>query len=287
MKNSTQDTVLTIERGRDDRAIEVARALRDLIDAECVILFGSRCRDDWSDHSDVDLMVINPGTPAPEDVYRIKEEAGAIAKQIYENDLMSVDLVFMTSEEYDRKSRRTINNVAALAREEGVKMTRDSGGSNDLSDDDDHHDRRDEHAERTRRIADANMHYNSMQVLLDAGMEYNDTVYHAHQALEHGLKALISAMGRRYPHVHELTRLITYVDTLDLQFSSNLSQLDTYAGGDRYGPALIPVTDFTRMANDVTEDLDAIHQHIARLTGEDPWAVPPEGTTDTVRPIRK
>ena len=65
MKNSTQDTVLTIERGRDDRAIEVARALRDLIDAECVILFGSRCRDDWSDHSDVDLMVINPGTARP------------------------------------------------------------------------------------------------------------------------------------------------------------------------------------------------------------------------------
>ena len=287
MENSTQDTVLTTERGRDDRAIEVARALRDLIDAECVILFGSRCRDDWRDRSDVDLMVINPGTPAPEDVYRIKEEARAIAKRIYANDLMSVDLVFMTSEEYDRKSHRTINNVAALAREEGVKMTRDSDGSNDLSDDDDHHDRRDEHAERTRRIADANMHYNSMQVLLDAGMEYNDTVYHAHQALEHGLKALISAMGRRYPHVHDLTRLTTYVDTLDLQFSSNLSQLDTYAGGDRYGPALVPVTDFTQMANDVTEDLDAIHQHIARLTGEDPWAVPPEGTTETVRPIRK
>ena len=287
MKNSTQDTVLTIERGRDDRAIEVARALRDLIDAECVILFGSRCRDDWSDHSDVDLMVINPGTPAPEDVYRIKEEARAIAKRIYANDLMSVDLVFMTSEEYDRKSRRTINNVAALAREEGIKMTRDSGGYNGLPDDDDHHDRRDEHAERTRRIADANMHYRDMHGLLDMGYESRNTVFNAHQALEHGLKALISAMGRRYPHVHELTRLIIHIDTLALRLRSDLSQLDTYAGGDRYGPALTPVTDFTRMANDVTEDLDAIHQHIARLTGEDPWAVPPEGTTETVRPIRK
>ena len=46
---------------RDYRAIEVAKTLRDLIDAECVILFGSRCRDDWRDRSDVDLMVINPG----------------------------------------------------------------------------------------------------------------------------------------------------------------------------------------------------------------------------------
>ena len=147
---------------RDYRAIEVAKTLRDLIDAECVILFGSRCRDDWRDRSDVDLMVINPGTPAPEDVYRITEEARAIAQQIYARDFMSVDLVFMTSEEYERKSLRTINNVAALAREEGIKMTRDSDGCDDLPDDDALRDPTLENGERTRRIADANMHYNSM-----------------------------------------------------------------------------------------------------------------------------
>ena len=66
---------------RDYRAIEVAKTLRDLIDAECVILFGSRCRDDWRDRSDVDLMVINPEPPAPEDANRITKEARAIAKQ--------------------------------------------------------------------------------------------------------------------------------------------------------------------------------------------------------------
>ena len=287
MENRGQAVAQIGGHRRDYRAIEVAKTLRDLIDAECVILFGSRCRDDWRDRSDVDLMVINPGTPAPEDVYRIKEEARAIAEKIYALDFMSVDLVFMTSEEYDRKSRRTINNVAALAREEGIKMTRDSGGYNGLPDDDDHHDRRDEHAERTRRIADANMHYRDMHGLLDMGYESRNTVFNAHQALEHGLKALISAMGQRYPHIHDLTHLITHAETLDLRLVSNLSQLDAYAGGDRYGPALNPVTDFTRMANDVTEDLEMIHQHIARLTGEYPWAVPPEGTAETVRPRRR
>ena len=78
-------------------------------------------------------------------------------------------------------------------------------------------------------------------------------------------------MGQRYPHVHDLTHLVAHVDTPDLELRSNLSQLDTYAGGDRYGPALDPVTDFTRMANDVTHDLEIIHERIARLTGEDPW----------------
>ena len=272
---------------RDYRAIEVAKTLRDLIDAECVILFGSRCRDDWRDRSDVDLMVINPGKPAPEDAYRITEEARTIAQQIYSRDFMRVDLVFMTSEEYEHKSLRTINNVAALAREEGIKMTRDSDGCDDLPDDDALRDPTHENGERTRRIADANMHYNSMLVLLDAGMEYNNTVYHAHQALEHGLKALISAMDQRYPHIHNLTHLVTHVDTPDLELRSNLSQLDTYAGGDRYGPALDPVTDFTQMANDVTHDLETVHERIARLTGEDPWEVPPEGTAETVKPRRR
>ena len=287
MKSSEQAVARTGVRRRDYRAIEVARTLRDLIDAECVILFGSRCRDDWRDRSDVDLMVINPGLPTPEDFYRIKEEARAIAKKIYSRDFISVDLVFMTSEEYERKSLRTINNVAVYAREEGIKMTRDSDGCDDLPEDDALRDPTHENGERNRRIADANMHYNSMQVLLDAGMEYNNTVYHAHQALEHGLKALISAMDQRFPHIHNLTHLVTHVDTPDLDLRSNLSQLANYAGGDRYGPALNPVTDFTRMANDVTHDLDIIHECIARLTAEDPWAVPPEGTTDTVRPRRR
>ena len=287
MNSKGQAVAQTGVRRRDYRAIEVAKTLRDLIDAECIILFGSRCRDDWRDRSDLDLMVINPGTPAPEDVYRIKEEARTIAQQIYARDFMSVDLVFMTSEEYERKSLRTINNVAVFAREEGIKMTRDSDGCDDLPDDNAFRDPTHENGERTRRIADANMHYRDMHALLDMGYESSNTVFNAHQSLEHGLKALISTMGQRYPHVHDLTHLVAHVDTPDLELRSNLSQLDTYAGGDRYGPALNPVTDFTRMANDVTEDLEMIHQQIARLTGEDPWAVPPEGMAETVRTRRR
>ena len=63
--------------------------------------------------------------------------------------------MFMTSEEYERKSLRTINNVAALAREEGIKMTRDSDGCDELPDDDALRDPTLENGERTRRIADA------------------------------------------------------------------------------------------------------------------------------------
>ena len=41
-------------------ALRVAKGLRDAIDAECVILFGSRARGDWTERSDIDLMIIDP-----------------------------------------------------------------------------------------------------------------------------------------------------------------------------------------------------------------------------------
>ena len=44
----------------DPKALHVAKTLREAIDAECVILFGSRARADWTSRSDIDLMIINP-----------------------------------------------------------------------------------------------------------------------------------------------------------------------------------------------------------------------------------
>ena len=38
------------------------------------------------------------------------------------------------------------------------------------------------------------------------------------------------------------------------------------------------------MANRVTDDLNRIYDEVARLTGENPWAVPPEGSDDPIEP---
>ena len=38
------------------------------------------------------------------------------------------------------------------------------------------------------------------------------------------------------------------------------------------------------MANRVTDDLSRIYEEITRLTGEDPWSVPPEGSSDPIVP---
>ncbi len=290
MENRPGAATQPISRSVDPMALEVARTLRDAIDAECVILFGSRCRSDWTERSDLDLMIINPELPDPPTMYGIQEIARQIVNQIYPTSL-DIDFVYMSSEEYDRKSRRTINSVARMARREGIKMPRNPGSYSGHHDDDDRNDYSEEYIERERRIADANMHYRSMHGLLDLGFEDRNTAYNAHQALEHGMKALISAQGFQYPHSHNLTLLANTIRQHDPErhrpFQSNLEQLNNYAGGPRYGPLPNPVRDFRQMANDVTDDLEQIHQQIAQLTGEDPWSVPPEGTTGTVRPRRR
>ena len=80
------------------------------------------------------------------------------------------------------------------------------------------------------------MHYEGMHNLLDIGNETRLTIYCAHQTLEHGMKALISALGHDYEHTHDLNILANQISLIDTaqtwRFSSNLEQLNLYAGRD-------------------------------------------------------
>ena len=273
--------------GPDTRALHVAKALRDAVDVECVILFGSRARGDWTERSDIDLMIIEPDTS--ELVRRMEEiqrTAGELACLAYPGDV-GIDFVYLSSAEYERKSRHTLNHVARFARRDGVILSRnpDDFPDNDATDDPDYSD---EPMERRLRITDANAHYQSMHDLLDLGRENKNAVYHAQQALEHAMKALISAQGHEYSHTHRLYLLAADINgndpNLNLRCNSNLGQLSNFAGGYRYGPLLTPVSDYTEMANRVTDDLNRIYDEITRLTGEIPWALPPEGSSDPIQP---
>ena len=281
MTTTPHTTAGNVNLGHDSRALYVAQGIRDLTDAECVILFGSRSRKDWTGSSDIDVMVITPEQPTQADEIRITSAAEEILDQTYAVS-PAIDLVVLSSEQY-RKRSKSINNVAAIASREGIKLTRSSEDYVGHEYDDDA-----EREDRIQRVADANMHYRNLNLMLDAGVEDRGAVFQAHQALEHGMKALISALGNEYPHRHSLTALANTIRQNDLerdwQFHSNLWQLNGYAGTARYGQAINPVTDFRQMANDVTNDLEQIHRRIAELTGEDPWTIQPEAGADPVRP---
>ena len=272
--------------GADARALRVAQDLHDAIDAECVILFGSRARGDWTERSDIDLMIIEPEFPDLDRRMDIEVIGRKLVKQAYDI-FMSVDFVFLSRAEYERKSVHTLNHVARFARREGIIMPRnpDDFPVRDAPDDPDHCD---EPMERQLRIADANIHYRAMHTMMDAGLTDKIAALNAHQALEHAMKALISAQGYEAPHLHGLDRLLARIHAnnpaLSLLLRSNLLQLNNFAGGSRYGPLLTPIADYNDMANRVTDDLNRIYDEINRLTGEDPWAVAPEGSADPVQP---
>ena len=274
-------TVETVNQGYDLRAVSVAQAMHDLIDAECVILFGSRSREGWTDRSDIDIMVITPEQPTQADEVRIITAAEEILGRAYAES-PAIDLVMLSTQQYRRRSM-SINNVASIAAREGIKLTRNPEDYIGHE-----FDEAAEREDRIRRIADANMHYRNLNLMLDAGVQDRGVVFQAHQALENGMKALISALGNEYPHRHNLTELANTIGQSDhgrdWSFRSDLQQLNGYAGAARYGQVLDPVTDFTQMADDVTSDLEQLHRRILELTGDDPWTVPPEADSDPVGP---
>ena len=274
-------TVETVNEGHDPRAISVALEIHDLIHAECVILFGSRSREGWTDRSDIDIMVITPEQPTQADEVRIITAAEEILGRAYAES-PAIDLVMLSTQQYRRRSM-SINNVASIAAREGIKLTRNPEDYIGHE-----FDEAAEREDRIRRIADANMHYRNLNLMLDAGVQDRGVVFQAHQALENGMKALISALGNEYPHRHNLTELANTIGQSDhgrdWDFRSDLQQLNGYAGAARYGQVLDPVTDFTQMADDITSDLGQLHQRTFQLTGDDPWAIPPEADSDPVGP---
>ena len=281
MTTAPHITAINVNQGHDPRAVAIAHAVHDLIDAECVILFGSRSREGWTDRSDIDIMVITPEPPTQTDESRITAAAEKVLGRTYAES-PAIDLVMLSTEQYRRRSR-SINNVAAIAALEGIKLTRNPEDYVGHEFDD-----AAEREDRIRRIADANMHYRNLNLMLDAGVQDRGVVFQAHQALENGMKALISALGNRYPHHHDLTALATAIQRTDLErdwrLHSDLQQLNGYAGAARYGQVLNPVTDFRQMANDVTNDMEQLHQRIFELTGDNPWSIPPEANSDPVGP---
>ena len=274
--------------GYDPRAVSVAQKARERIDAECIILFGSRSRADWNGESDIDLMAIVRDAPARPARERATETVRRILAETYsERGYMPMDLLFLSEDDYRRRAK-SVNNVAAIASREGIKLAR---APEDYAEPETEIDDEVEREDRIRRIAHANLHYRAMNYMLDGGMDDSIAVFQAHQVLEHGMKALISARGRRYPHTHDLNELASEIRRIDIarrwRFSSDLLQLSGYAGGDRYREAVNPVTDFTRMANAVTNDIELIYRRIQEITGEDPWSVPPNDRSEPISPRRR
>ena len=254
----------------DRRALQVGRFVLAETGADDVILFGSRARGDYRDDSDIDLLLIHSCPNDHESRVKAKDSAKATAAVLY-GSLVGVDLVWFSRKEFDQM-RRSHNHVTAIAAQEGISMegcpageeyrndTEDFSGELDITEQRCYHAR--SHLRMLRRtVADE-------EIMLMAGQQ-------AHQAIEHALKALISAAGQRYPHHHELLDLERVVRWADPEFSaameSPLDALNDYGGGLKYDAPYAPLGDHDELLRRVEGDVLRIFQRVSALTGRDPW----------------
>lgn len=253
-------------RGADPQALQAAWNLQAAYPECAVILFGSRARADWDRSSDLDLMLVGDIDKATQQDCRA--QAYRLACAAYVAEPPAPDLKFLTLDDYYEQIQYSRNRIGAVAHREGILMGHFQSRPERPAGSAEPNPENRESAELEDRLRDAHVHYGDMQGLLDIGRRTKNCVFQAHQALEHGLKVLITARGGTYPHVHDLTGLARQCG---LALRSDLQLLAEYAGGPRYNAPPFPSIDFPRLANDVTADLDLIFQHVRERTGANPW----------------
>ena len=267
--------------GPDPRAVAAARDLRQSLDAECVILLGSRARGDYREgSSDVDFITIING-PVDRDTEIRVRHATSDAVRLHYGHHLAFDSIPMTPGQYESKSRRSINHPAASAAREGIFVPRTEGEYGRESGEEFETDYTEETWETRDRIADANGWYSSMQALIDANADDLTVLGAAQKAMEHGLKAYISARTSSYAEIHNLEELADRMAELvrrdpgaePMEFQSDIHRLSAFAGHQSYGP-LTGGGDYRELSNSVTADLTRIYALIEDLTQENPWDVP-------------
>lgn len=248
----------------DPRALKVARELHRSEQPELTILFGSRARGDYREYvSDIDIMLVQAERPSREQQCRVERAALAAAERFCGRPV-PVQVVWKTSQEFDRM-RRTINDVVVHALREGVIMPPEQENRRQ-SDTDDHSQ---EWNVTDERIRHAENHIAAFNLMVVNGMPDDLVGQHAHSAMEHALKALISASGRGYQHVHNIHILTRDALAADpgFQFVPGIDGgiYNQYAGRDEYDPTENPISDIPGYRETVNGDVTAILNRVREI----------------------
>lgn len=101
--------------------------------------------------------------------------------------------------------------------------------------------------------------------------------FHAQQAAEKSMKAVLVRASRPFPYSHDLAELITIFDTAGIDFPEQLkiaASLTAYAVGARYPGMAQQIT------NDDAKSAREIAEHVLRVVGR----CCPKGTFPPLRP---
>ena len=265
-------------QAHDVHACVVAQAVEQVEGVERVILFGSRARGDHRPNSDLDLLVVGDGkvgSPTFEACHRAADRA---VRDAYGRSV-SVDITPLAADHFDFM-QHGINHVAAHAAREGITPMgcRYRPPSEPQEPTLPEHHRR----ESMERAWHARSHLTTLTNVYRLGVDsYVDSLEwdkaigeQAQRALEHALKAVIAAHGRRYPHEHKFEDLLgparACVPGLTLQ--SDLEVLSAFGGGTAYETPELNL-DVDRLLENVRHDVEDLFAICAGKAGFDPWKV--------------
>ena len=265
---------MTIATGCDPRALRVAKELHQSEQPEITILFGSRARDDYEeDRSDIDVLLIRDSVPDLKQKDRINRKAQKLTKSLY-GWPVPVQTVWCTRDEFDQM-RRTVNHVVARALQDGVVMPRDTDDYNSRYGQDEP-DFSNEWTVTGERLRHAEEHLDVFNLLINSGRVLMDDMIgqQAHQALEHAMKALISACGWQYKTTHNLNELGGDVRRADPEFHFRLTidgQIyNQYVGREECWPTKTPLTGIPSYEEATRADVQRLLGRVREIQAEQP-----------------
>ena len=255
---------MTGVKRHDPNALLVARRLHEAVQPAVTILFGSRARGDYRPDSDIDLLLIADQPPEPPARAAAKAVAADCVRRLYRPPV-DCQVIWKTAAEA-ALMRRTINHMIARAFDEGVIMPRDpSQNPAERSDRDTDY----EWSVTDERIRHAEQHLLTFRYLADGNMPDHSIGQHAQQAMEHALKAHISAAGVRYERAHNLYILLRQVQDADPDFGftpeSDYGILNQYAGSSDYYQPERPITEQPDFRRQVEADVARLLNRVAEI----------------------
>ena len=260
----TQEGLALQTPGKADvKALEVAKAVYKAISPNRVILFGSRARGDHHEPtSDIDILIVSDQAGDAAIIGNAEAAARHRADMLFNHDV-PVQLLWRTTDEF-QQARRTINGVVARAIDEGVTMP--EGLEDDQNQDNDY---AHEWTITDQRVEHAEIHLEEFQDRAENNRNDRIIGKNAQEAMEHALKALISAYGIRYERTHDLNKLLQQVNDADPSFQfhprSNYQVLDQYSGNDDYYRPKEFLTDSPTYYEDVVSDVRTLLARVSEL----------------------
>ena len=260
-------TAPQLSNTHDPKARAVAKAVYDALRPRSVILFGSRARGDFSEDSDIDLLVITEGDRLGKDEYTLAcRAANAKSAEVYgARSRFGVDVLNMSAEKF-RHCRRAKNHVAGQAARDGVDMNGDRIPPDGQEPDN--------MPDIRQRIANAKRNLNDMLGMVESEnfvFSQEAIGFHAQQAVENALKGWISALDEEYRNIHDISKLADMVrkhpEEEDSDAGEQLFWLTHYAVEYRYEGAIVQMDDRHELLHIVSETVLAIIERIGELTG--------------------